>query len=70
MMPESVRAFWKGSEKADMGEVDCGGWDAGRLLGSLEAFRIKDEDSKTDIGTEVICSGGWCGFGGDVPTVE
>ena len=24
MMPDSVRAFWKGSEKADMGEVDCG----------------------------------------------
>jgi hypothetical protein len=36
----------------------------------LEALRIKDEDSKTDIGTEAGGSGGWCGFGGDVPTVE
>ena len=50
--------------------ADCGGWDVGRLLGGLEALRIKDDDSKTDIGTEAFCSGGGCGFGGDVSTVE
>jgi hypothetical protein len=50
--------------------ADCGGWDVGRLLGRLEALRIKNDDSKTDIGTEAFCSGGGCGFGGDVSTVE
>jgi hypothetical protein len=41
----------------------------GASLRKLEALRIWD-DSKTDIGTEAFCSGGGCGFGGDVSAVE
>ena len=48
----------------DERKIECGA-----SLCKLEALRIWD-DSKTDIGTEAFCSGGWCEFGGDVPTVE